>query len=485
MLLKFNKNILTLFQLKKYSKRDIKIHKVAMSIFKTTIKVQERITNNFIELPVIFDAEGKPFYKLVQYCLLKFTVSKFRLSSLKHAVYAVELYLQFNLANKDKVKNSKEMFRLFFEALYKGTINDNGHDESELYWKPFKPDTASIYLDALSKFGDWLHKEYGNELLNPIIEHDYKTKILLQYAYYYRNRANILSHLQKRKNINFNFSRQYKIRNTIKIEKGDIQQFPDVLFKKLLKYGYEAVSDKRMAIRDILILLLIHGCGLRISEPFHLWIHDVNILNKTIKIFHPKSGNAPLEANNKITRQEYLWKNYKLKPRTDVMGNQHLGWKSTSVNKEGAIDLFWKETEMRDFFFELWTIYLSYLAVLTIDHPYAFMNFNKKDFLKPYTISSFQKNYLAAMARIGEKVNKESGLSTHGHRHNYAMTLRERGHTPLIIQRALHQSNIYSQEPYVTGSYAQAIKKFKELENEREKSETEVNDMWNDLLLNN
>ncbi|NUF32301.1 hypothetical protein HUN28_19150, partial [Acinetobacter oleivorans] len=159
-----------------------------MSIFKTTIKVQERITNNFIELPVIFDEEGKPFYKLVQYCLLKFTVSKFRLSSLKHAVYAVELYLKFNLANKDKVKNSKEMFRLFFEALYKGTINDNGHDESELYWKPFKPDTASIYLDALSKFGDWLHKEYGSELLNPIIEHDYKTKILLQYAYYYRNR---------------------------------------------------------------------------------------------------------------------------------------------------------------------------------------------------------------------------------------------------------------------------------------------------------
>src|SRR5690606_15779876 len=107
--------------------------------------------------------------------------------------------------------------------------------------------------------------------------------------------------------------------------------------------------------------------------------------------------------------------NYKLKPRTDIMGNQHLGWKSAYVNKEGAIDLFWKDDELKDIFFDIWTIYLSYLAVLDINHPYAFINFNKKDFLQPYTLSSFQKNYEAALARIGEKVSKEAGLSTHGH----------------------------------------------------------------------
>lgn len=449
-----------------------------MTIFKTTIKVQERITNNFIEMPVIFDEDGKPFYELIQYCLNKFTVGKFRFSSLKHVVYAVELYLQFNLVNRLKVKNSREMFKLFFEALLKGTINDDGFDESGLYWKPFQPDTANIYLEALSKFGDWLHIEYGNQILNPIIEHDYKAKVLLQYAYYYKTKANILSHIQHKKNLNFNFSREFKIRKHIKREKGDIQQFPDQLFNKLIIHGYEAVKDKRMVLRDILILLLMHGCGVRVSEALHLWIHDVNILTKTVKIFHPKSGNAPNGRN----RQEYLWEKYKLKPRTDLVGNQHLGWKSVSVNKEGAIDLFWKEEKMRDFFFEMWTIYLSYLAILEINHPYAFMNFNKKDFLQPYTLSSFQKNYISAMRRLGEKVDKASGLSTHGHRHNYAMTLKERGHSPLIIQRALHQSNIYSQLPYVSGSYSQAIKKFRELE-EKIKDNNEVADItsWEEI----
>lgn len=455
-----------------------------MSIFKTTIKVQDQITNNFIELPVIFDEEGKPFYKLIQYCLHKFTVGKFRLSSIKHVVYAVELYLQFNLVNRIKVKNSKEKFKLFYEALYKGTINDEGFDESGLYWKPFQPDTANIYLDALSKFGDWLHIEYGNQLLNPVVENDYKSKVLLQYAYYYKTKANILSHLQIRKNFNFKFSREFKIRKSIKREKGDIQQFPDPLFNRLIIHGYDAVTDKRMALRDILILLLMHGCGVRVSEALHLWLYDVNILTKTVKIFHPKSGNAPGGRYRK-NRQEYLWEKYKLKPRTDIMGNQHLGWKSVSVNKDGAIDLFWKEDGMRDFFFELWTIYLSYLAVLEINHPYAFMNFNKKDFLKPYTLSSFQKNYNSAMQRLGVKVDKASGLSTHGHRHNYAMTLKERGHGPLIIQRALHQSNVYSQLPYVSGSYSQAIKKFKELENERGKEDdSKLNEVWKDFLIN-
>jgi len=455
-----------------------------MSIFKTTIKVQDRVTNNFIELPVIFDEDGKPFYKLIQYCLDKFTVGKFRLSSIKHVVYAVELYLQFNLVNRANVKNSKEMFKLFFEALNKGTINDDGFDESGLYWKPFQPDTANIYLDALSKFGDWLHTQYGNQLLNPVIEHDYKSKVLLQYAYYYKNKANILSHIQIRKNFNFNFSREFKIRKSIKREKGDIQQFHDQLFNKLIIHGFKAVKDKRMILRDILILLLMHGCGVRLSEALHLWVHDVNILSKTVKIFHPKSGNAPNGQKNK-NRQDYLWQKYKLKPRTDIVGNQHLGWKSVSANKEGAIDLFWKEDGMRDFFFEIWTIYLSYLAVLEINHPYAFMNFNKKDFLKPYTLSSFQKNYTSAMQRLGIKVDKASGLSTHGHRHNYAMTLKERGHGPLIIQRALHQSNVYSQLPYVSGSYVQAIKKFKELENERDKeNDSKLNEIWKDFLIN-
>lgn len=276
-----------------------------MTIFKTIIKVQERTTNNFIEIPVIFDVDGKPFYKLVQYCLDKFTVGKFRLSSMKHAVYAVDLYLQFSLANEGKVKNSKLMFKLFFEALHKGTINDEGYDESELYWTPLRPDTANIYLDALSRFGDWLHKEYGNQLLNPLIENDYKSKIILQYAYYYKNKANFLSHIQNRMGINFNFSREFKIRNSLKREKGDIQQFPSFLFKKLIIHGYEAVKDKRMVLRDKLILLLMHGCGLRLSETLHLWIHDVNILTKNVRIFHPKSGDAPGGGRKKIGRNIY------------------------------------------------------------------------------------------------------------------------------------------------------------------------------------
>lgn len=87
------------------------------------------------------------------------------------------------------------------------------------------------------------------------------------------------------------------------------------------------------------------------------------------------------------------------------------------------------------------------------------------------------------MAKIDTEVSKSLGTSTHGHRHNYAMTLKRMGVNPRIIQRALHHSSIDSQITYTSESQAKALKSFSEIEQELNKHKNPHEDIsWDELL---
>jgi site-specific recombinase XerC len=51
----------------------------------------------------------------------------------------------------------------------------------------------------------------------------------------------------------------------------------DLLFKGFIVPGKQKSLriEERLNLRDILITMLMHYGGLRMSEPFHLYIHDV------------------------------------------------------------------------------------------------------------------------------------------------------------------------------------------------------------------
>ncbi len=459
-----------------------------MSVIKLKMGVVDNINRQIVDIPVLIDENGQPFLALIKYCMEVFVGSSIRISSIKQAVYGVKLYLDFAYANRDQCQNSQELFKRFFYSLDKGTIDDEGFDPTGLYWYGWSENTKTIYTQAVSYFSDWLHENYGNELLNPLVRADYRTQVILYYAYYYKQKNNILSHIDSEQNKDKNnYTRALRTHKSVRKESGDEQQFPLHLFIKLMKYGFKNVRDLRAALRDKLILLLMHGTGLRESEALHLWAIDVDMMTRTVKIFHPQMGEAPnrwkSKFSQKFDREQYLKEVYSLKPRTVLNNNQNLGWKSKVVDSQGALPLLWYSQEIKNLFFKLWEVYLLEIASLKLNHPYAFINFNKKDFGEPYTLSSFNKNYEVAMAKIDTEVSKSLGTSTHGHRHNYAMTLKRMGVNPRIIQRALHHSSIDSQITYTSESQAKALKSFSEIEQELNKHKNPHEDIsWDELL---
>ena len=73
---------------------------------------------------------------------------------------------------------------------------------------------------------------------------------------------------------------------------------------------------------------------------------------------------------------------------------------------------------------------------------------------RPYTLNAFNKNYVAALARLGLSAAKVEGRSPHGHRHAYGRRLTRAGIDPVMRKKALHHSSLESQVVYTTPSIA-------------------------------
>ena len=218
-----------------------------------------------------------------------------------------------------------------------------------------------------------------------------------------------------------------------------------------------------VAIRDQLILLLMHGGGLRESEALHLWLDDVLVdpddpASVKVCIQHPEEGVAPhgwTSRTGSHTRAAYLREVFNLAPRTDKAKEQYVGWKSKRLD---AIEVYWFPREYGQVFAKLWSLYLRLLSTVEKElrhHPYAFISFRKEAFGQPYTLNAFNYNYCRAVKRIGLQPSKAEGLSPHSHRHSYGRRLTQAEVHPRIIQKALHHSALDGQKPYTTPSYEQ------------------------------
>ena len=129
------------------------------------IKVNSKIyrdnTGISIDLPTIlveYNGKVQVLEQLLEYQL------KYRTKSMSwhnKLVQVVRLLLDYMNANQDNYKSPKVFFETFAEALYSGTINEEGLDPSWLGWLPKKVETANGLLSHLSNFSDWLYEEYG------------------------------------------------------------------------------------------------------------------------------------------------------------------------------------------------------------------------------------------------------------------------------------------------------------------------------------
>lgn len=435
-----------------------------MSSVKVRATIVEDNTGIKSQLPILLTEQGE--LSTVTDYLLKLEADGVSNSVMNGFIQAVSLLLDYMEANRGLFDDPKLLFQTFSKRLYTGTIGEDGLDPSGLYWVPSSTSNVNKHIHRLTAFTDWLANKHGTASMNPLRDATPHEQRLNYAAWYRKNQNDFLGHIEdKTVNKTIRKARTIKGRTPLIKTEDDAIAFPERHWEDFYMNGIGGASDPRVALRDKLILLLMHGGGLRESEALTLWVTDVfedpyNPDSAIVRIYNEIDGKAPsdLEVRSKNqNRETYLKEKYARIPRQRMKGTAHLGWKCRVVDhRDNYIQVQWFPTDYGKVFMSLWKNYQKYRASIDCHHPYAFISFHHSAFSNPYTINAFHDNYANGLKRIGLEPNKAEGLDPHGHRHNYGRRLERSGLNPLVIRRCMHHKSLGSQIPY-TGKGQQEI----------------------------
>lgn len=416
------------------------------------------------QLPVLLTEQGE--LSVVTDYLLKMESDNVSVSVMNQLLQAISLLLDYMEANKNLFNKPKTLFQTFSKRLYSGTIGEDGLDPSGLYWLPSSIEHINKHIYRLTAFTDWVASQHGTKVMNPLRDATPYEQRINYAAWFRKNHSDFLGHIEdKTVNKTIRRARTIKGRTPLTKTEDDAIAFPERHWESFIKDGIGGAKDQRVALRDKLILLLMHGGGLRESEAMSLWVTDVfedpyNPDNALVKIYNEVDGKAPggwRSRSGKRTREAYLKEEYARIPRIKMLGTARIGWKNRLVDhRDNYIQVQWFPTDYSKVFMLLWKNYLKYRASIDCNHPYAFISFHHSAFSNPYTLNAFHQNYASGLKRIGLASNKAEGLDPHGHRHNYGRRLESSGLNPLVIRRCMHHKSMDSQISY-TGKGQQEI----------------------------
>lgn len=427
-----------------------------MAVVQITAKIVVDDSGIHSQIPILINEHGV-INSLVDYILGNGHLSS---SWQRQVVQATKLLVEYMEANQHHFTDPRSMFQSFASRLYSGTIGDDGLDPSGLGWIPASAKTSKRHIDALKGFTDYLADELGVAPMNPLITASSHDQRLNYAAWHRRNEHDFLGHI-KDKSLTDTVSRARNLRGrrTLSSVDDDSIAFPERLFERFYMEGFGYAQDRRCAVRDQLILLMMHGGGLRESDALHLWVNDVKEDPERpgcalVRLYHPEDGKAPdkwKSRSGKTNRAAFLRDRYALTPRNRLQGTQRVGWKTRLVDdKDNYIQVHWFPREFGLLFMKLWKIHIRYLATIERNHPYAFVSYERNTMGKPYSLPAFNGNYERALARIGASGAKPEGRSPHGHRHAFGRRLTAAGVDPFIIRKAMHHISMESQKRYTT-----------------------------------
>ena len=446
-------------------------HTVALTNVKRPALSDQRI----YVLYLLNGSESKPiaFIPIVEYLLRH---GRSRSAAWQREVCrSVGLFADYLLSNEIAFKNQTDrpqVLAQFAEALVSGTIDLEGNDESGLYWEPKKQSRAQALLNLITSFFDDLVNLYQTTPINPWRTADMAERMAYWRRFDNRRAHDLLAHATGRDE---SIQRSLLTR-TVSIHRKPIindvspaKFFPKESIWKLLEQGFShkhktrsGNTHEQLNIRDMLITILLHGGGLRESEPFHIYVSDIAIdprngNNALVRLYHPESGLSPDDyidpiSGNRIlaTREEYLRTKWQLKPRTLSIGRFHAGWKDLKLTngKENYALVHWFPSYWSELFLILFKIYITKLRSRHCNHPFLFVSHKENFSGDPYTIDSYRQSHARAVNRIGLIARKELGTTPHGHRHAYAQQLTDLKVNDEIIQAALHHKSLKSQQVY-------------------------------------
>lgn len=430
-----------------------------MQIVRINAKIIQDDSGVFTEIPVLLDENQDVIKPLMEYTL-KLKRDGMSQSTILNCIKATQLLLEYMSANTSGFQNPESLFENFTSRLYTGTIGDDGLDPSGLYWLPCSKQVCKLYINALTKLTDWLASNNNGTTMNPLVEANTSAQRLKYASWFRKNHNNFLGHLKDTHiHLTARYARNIQGKRPLGKQSQEAIEFPEHHFSEFYFNGLGGAIDRRVVLRDQLILLLMHGGGLRESETLHLWVEDVSIdpLNNNsmkVRIYHPEDGKAPNNwrgRTGKTTRAAYLKEQYALSPRNDLMGKKRVGWKSTVTDsKDEYLEVHWFPNIFGEIFARLWKDYIRFLTVIERNHPYAFISFHRDHIGKPYTLNAFHDSYRQGLKRIGLTPCKSQGLSPHSHRHSFGRRLRRAGIPEVVIKKCLHHASLESQIVYTS-----------------------------------
>lgn len=418
-----------------------------------------------VEMPVLLSESG-PLLPLVDY--LTSRAHERSPAWMRKVVQAVRLLLSYVEANAGCFEDSRSLFTSFVQRLYSGTTGPDG-DPTGLYWQAMNTASANALLTVLRDFSEWLvDTRGGTPLVASVLPTRHDDRLMLAAWEHRRSRA-FLGHILPRNAGNGALRSSVRLR-LARASPDDAISFPeryftDLLVRGFVRYGRAWQPDPmaRLSLRDILITLLMHGAGLRMSECFHVWVHDVqpdpiDPSSALIRVHHPSEGEAPadwLDENGrpiKCNRAAYLAGKYGLRPRHEMLGPEAAGWKNPALDGRHFMQAYWFPQDLGRLFLRLWNLYLHELVQVPRHHPYAFVSLKGKAAGNVYCIKAFQQAHQRAVERIGLEVAKSLGTTPHGHRHAYGRRLMRASVEPVLRKKALHHRALGSQAVYTTPS---------------------------------
>jgi hypothetical protein len=385
-------------------------------------------------------------------------------------------FLHANTTHFKDMEGRPQVLAAFADALVGGTINLEGMDQSGLYWEPKSLARATVALNAVTTFSDWLVNRYASTALNPWKVASIPEQIAYWRRFEQRRATALLRHTMGRAAHEDAASQARAVqirRKTVTVVPGTPPKtFPDAHMVNLITKGFARPGKsaapwyEQINVRDAMITILLHGGGLRESEPFHLYVTDValdprNPSSALVKLFHPEQGAAPDDFIDPLSgqklagdREAYLRTKWKLEPRNLNPGRFHAGWKDLQLidQREKYALVHWFPSFWGEVFLFLFRIYLAQFRSRHYPHPYLFVSQKEGVTGDMYTIDAFRQAHGKAVERIGLVAGKAHGTTPHGHRHAYGQSLVNAGIEQKVVQHALHHKSIESQAPYTIPS---------------------------------
>ncbi|WP_241418952.1 tyrosine-type recombinase/integrase [Acidiphilium multivorum] len=347
---------------------------------------------------------------------------------------------------------AKTVLNRFATAISSGTINKFGDDPLNLYWTGMGGKRSANLLTKLFKFADWLEHQGFGLLHGLTVPANLTDRVCYVRAFNKRKAASLLGHLKRMQEMPERVGLHKRARRREPIVMDDLHAFPEEILPRLLTQGFArggaATATKielRYDIQSILMVLIMHFGGLRISEVCHLWTPDIRVGERgcQIDLFHPSDGKI-VWRGKAIRRAEYLML-HGMRPLTESHGNNRVGWKGSLITNGRMMSsrIFLVPPEISEQIRILYQLHVATRPSSENGHPWLFV----KDNGRPMTPKAFKEHHERALRRIGYEPNSIDGLDMHGHRHSYGHRIGRIFEKKDIMVMMRHTSP-FSQEAY-------------------------------------